>query len=128
MNESLENIKDIERDEDEDDEDSLTRENKKLNLINNEKRINNLLKETGFIKRTNLTNTHRNIVDDHIESLSTWKVNKFKKLLTIVGYFLSFGILFIITLYDKTIILKLYCERANPEESHYVLISDYDQA
>ena len=127
MNESLENIKDAEKDEEEDDdEDTLTRENKKLNLINNESRINNLLKEIGFIKRTNLTNTHRNIADDRIESLSTWKINKFKRLLTIIGYFLTFGILFIITLYEKTIILKLYCERANPEDSNYVLISDYD--
>ena len=87
---------------------------------------NVLLREIGFMKRTNLTNTHRNIVDDHIESLSTWKINKFRRILTIVGYFLSFGILFIFTLYDKTIILKLYCERANPEESNYVLITDYD--
>ena len=126
MNESLEKIKETEKEEDDDDISSFAKENKKLNLINNENIASLLLKDIGFIKRTNLTNTHRNIVDDHIESLSTWKVNKFKKLLTIVGYFLSFGILFIITLYDKTIILKLYCERANPEESHYVLISDYD--
>ena len=46
--------------------------------------------------------------------------------MTVIGYFLSFGILFIITLYDRTIILKLYCEKANPENSHYVLITDYN--
>ena len=73
-----------------------------------------------------MTNTHRNIVDDHIESLSTWKINKFRKILTIVGYFLSLGILFFITLYDNTIILKLYCDKANPEDSDYILITDYN--
>ena len=85
------------------------------------------IKDIRFFPRTELTNTHRNIVDDHIESISTWKINKFRKILTIIGYFVSFGILFIITLYDKTFILRLYCERANPENSNYVLITDYDE-
>ena len=98
--------------------------NKKLNKRGSKPNI--VLKEIDFIKRTNLTNSHRNIVDDRIESLSSWKINKCKRILTIIGYFLSFGILFIITLYDNTIILKLYCDRANPEESNYILITDYD--
>ena len=120
----LEKIKETEKEED--DEDFVSKSNKKITIINNDNQSNVLLREIGFMKRTILTNTHRNIVDDHIESLSTWKINKFRKILTIVGYFLSFGILFIFTLYDKTIILKLYCDRANPEDSNYVLITDYD--
>ena len=120
----LEKIKETEKEED--DEDFVSKSNKKITIINNDNQSNVLLREIGFMKRTTLTNTHRNIVDDHIESLSTWKINKFRKILTIVGYFLSFGILFIFTLYDKTIILKLYCDRANPEDSNYVLITDYD--
>ena len=120
----LEKIRETEKEED--DDEFVRKGNDKSNIISNENQINVLIREIGFIKRNNLTNTHRNIVDDHIESLSTWKINKFRKILTIVGYFLSFGILFIITLYDKTIILKLYCERANPEDSNYILITDYD--
>ena len=120
----LEKIKETEKEED--DEDFITTRKNRLKRINSENQTNVLLREIGFLKRTNMTNTHRNIVDDHIQSLSTWKINKFRKLLTIVGYFLSFGILFIFTLYDNTFILKLYCERANPEDSNYVLIIDYD--
>ena len=120
----LEKIKETEKEED--DDDFISKSNKKINIVNNDNQTNVLLRDIGFMKRTILTNTHRNIVDDHIESLSTWKINKFRKILTIVGYFLSFGILFIFTLYDKTIILKLYCDRANPEDSNYVLITDYD--
>ena len=120
----LEKIKEIEKEEDEDEILSKIENKPKLNKADTQENI--ILKEIGFMKRTNLTNTHRNIVDDHIESLSTWKINKFRKLLTIVGYFISFGILFIFTYYDKTIILKLYCDRANPEDSNYVLITDYD--
>ena len=120
----LEKIKEIEKEEDEDE--ILSKKENKPKLIKADTQENIILKEIGFMKRTNLTNTHRNIVDDHIESLSTWKINKFRKLLTIVGYFISFGILFIFTYYDKTIILKLYCDRANPEDSNYVLITDYD--
>ena len=111
----------------------LVNEREKVLIKNNKpqmKKIENktydYLRDIKFIPRTELTNTHRNIVDDHIESISTWKINNFRKMLTIIGYFLSFGILFIITLYDNTIILKLYCERANPENSNYVLITDYD--
>ena len=121
---TLEKIKETEKEED--DDDFISKSNKKINIVNNDNQTNVLLRDIGFMKRTILTNTHRNIVDDHIESLSTWKINKFRKILTIVGYFLSFGILFIFTLYDKTIILKLYCDRANPEDSNYVLITDYD--
>ena len=90
----LEKIKETEKEED--DEDFVSKSNKKITIINNDNQSNVLLREIGFMKRTILTNTHRNIVDDHIESLSTWKVNKFKKLLTIVGYFLSFGIFIIL--------------------------------
>ena len=127
MKELLDSIKTSEITEEERN-DFLTKNNtshkQSFNKIDHSPSI--VLKEIGFIKRTNLTNSHRNIVDDHIESLSSWKINKFKKYLTIAGYFLTLGILYIITLYDNTIILKLYCNRANPEESNYILITDYD--
>ena len=127
MKEPLDSIKTSEITEEERN-DFLTKNNtshkQSFNKIDHSPSI--VLKEIGFIKRTNLTNSHRNIVDDHIESLSSWKINKFKKYLTIAGYFLTLGILYIITLYDNTIILKLYCNRANPEESNYILITDYD--
>ena len=122
IKENLENIKEIEKEEDE--EKYNIEDNNKIS-INKDNNIK-LIRDIGFIKRTILTNTHRNIVDDHIESLSTWKINKFRKILTIVGYFLSLGILFFITLYDNTIILKLYCDKANPEDSDYILITDYN--
>ena len=113
----------------------IEQDNDKENSLKNENNIKNekkekkpyeFIREIRFIPRTELTNTHRNIVDDHIESISTWKINKFRKMLSIIGYFLSFGVLFIITLFDKTFILKLYCEKANPENSNYVLITDFD--
>ena len=139
INDSLENINEIDKDEEEAKITKKTKSKKKnKNKENNNKNNNknktkklenkpyDFIRDIRFIPRTELTNTHRNIVDDHIESISTWKINKFKKLLTIIGYFLSFGILFFITLYDKTFILKLYCDRANPENSNYVLITDYD--
>ena len=122
IKENLENIKEIEKEEDE--EKYNIEDNNKIS-INKDNNIK-LIRDIGFIKRTILTNTHRNIVDDHIESLSTWKINKFRKILTIVGYFLSLGILFFITLYDNTIILQLYCDKANPEDSDYILITDYN--
>ena len=127
MKEPLDSIKISEIIEEEKD-DFSTKNSQKINKKSTkiESKSNIVLKEIGFIKRTNLTNSHRNIVDDHIESLSSWKINKCKKILTIIGYFISFGILFIITLYDNTLILKLYCDRANPEESNYILITDYD--
>ena len=125
INDPLKNINEIEKDED--DEEILAKSNKKRNKNNStDNKHFDFLREIKFIPRNELTNTHRNIVDDHIESISTWKINKFRKLLTIIGYFISFGILFVITLYDKTIILKLYCDRANPENSNYVLITDYN--
>ena len=127
MKEPLDSIKAseiVEEDKDEFSSNNNINVNKKLNKGGSKPNI--VLKEIDFIKRTNLTNSHRNIVDDRIESLSSWKINKCKRILTIIGYFLSFGILFIITLYDNTIILKLYCDRANPEESNYILITDYD--
>ena len=122
MKEPLENIKEIEKE----DEDFLTNKEKKSKKYLIENKQNYILKDIGFMKRTNAINSHRNIVDDHIESLSCWKINKMRKICTIIGYFLSFGILFIFTIYDNTIILKLYCERANPEDSNYILITDYD--
>ena len=126
INDPLENINEIEKEE-EDDNEILKNNKKKFSLFRKDnQREFNFIREIRFIPRTELTNTHRNIVDDHIESISTWEINKIRKILTIIGYFLSFGILFIITLYDKTFILKLYCDRANPEKSNYVLITDYD--
>jgi len=125
INDPLENISEMDK---EDEEDEIITKPNNINKITkkNENKQYEFIRDIRFIPRTELTNTHRNIVDDHIESISTWKINKFRKLLTIIGYFLSFGILFIITLYDKTFILKLYCDRANPENSNYVLITDYD--
>ena len=126
INDPLGSIKEIDKDEDDIEEIISKNKRKKSNSIKSENKPFDFIREIRFIPRTELTNTHRNIVDDHIESISTWKINKLRKILTIIGYFASFGILFIITIYDKTFILKLYCERANPEDSNYVLITDYD--
>ena len=123
INDPLESINELEK---VNDKENVLIKNDKSKVKKVENKPYDFIRDIRFIPRTELTNTHRNIVDDHIESISTWKINNFRKMLTIIGYFLSFGILFIVTLYDNTFILKLYCERANPENSDYVLITDYD--
>ena len=116
MKEKTKTIENTDNEDENSIEETSTQKKKKFNFV----------KEIKFIPRTEFTNTHRNPIDDHIESLSTWKINHFRKSVTILLYFLSFGILFLLTFIFPTIILKLYCNKDNPENSDYILITDYD--
>ena len=71
INDALENINEIEKDE------KTTKKTKKNKKNNNENKNKNkpnkieskpydFIRDIRFIPRTELTNTHRNIVDDHI--------------------------------------------------------------
>ena len=90
--------------------------------------IKDVFNITRFTPRNELTNTHRNVVDDHIHSIMTWKIRKMKYFLTIIGYLLSFGILYIFTYYYHTLIISLYCEEATPENCDYVVITDFSNS
>ena len=61
---------------------------------------NNEYNKVRFVPRTEMTNTHRNVVDDHIASITTWKIRKTRYFFTIIGYILSLGILYFL-LYVK---------------------------
>lgn len=90
--------------------------------------IRDLFNSTKFTPRNELTNTHRNVVDDHIYSIMTWKIRKTKYFLTTIGYILSFGILYILTYYYHTLIITLYCEETTPENCDYVVITDFSNS
>ena len=86
---------------------------------------NNEYNKVRFVPRTEMTNTHRNVVDDHIASITTWKIKQTKYFFTIIGYILSLGILYFFTLCKRTLIITLYCEESSAEESDYVVITDF---
>ena len=67
----------------------------KLNDIDND--IFNVISNIKFYPRTEITNTHRGTVDDHIEMVICYKVDECKYYLTFFGYIITFGILFLMT-------------------------------
>ena len=85
-----------------------------------------LISKVKFIPRTEITNTHRCTVDDHINILICYKIDKCRYYFVIFGYFITFGILFLFSYFYNNLILKLYCTPCSPEECEYVLIVDFD--
>lgn len=78
-----------------------------------------------FNPRTDHTNTHRNVVDDNIYRITSWRIIKWKYFLAIIGYFFSLGTLFLLTCIKKTFIITLYCEESLPEKADFVVITDF---
>ena len=95
-----------------------------LNDIENN--INDLISKIKFNPRTEITNTHRCTVDDHIKNLICYKIDKCSYYCAIFGYFITFGILFLFSYFYNNLFLQLYCNPCSPEESQYVQIVDFD--
>ena len=97
----------------------------KLNDIDND--IFNVISNIKFYPRTEITNTHRGTVDDHIEMVICYKIDKCKYYLTFFGYIITFGILFLMTYLYNNLTLKLYCKTCLPDECQYVQIVDFNK-
>ena len=75
-----------------------------------------------MLRRSKENNTHSNILDDRISEITVWSLNPNKKKKAILLYFLSCGILYIISLLNPKIYLSLNCDPCDIKEADYCLI------
>ncbi|MCQ2816937.1 MAG: hypothetical protein MJ252_06705 [archaeon] len=81
----------------------------------------------NFEPRNEINNTHKNTVDENISSIIPYVKLDTRYLIVVVLYFVTLGILFILTLFFPTLILSLYCQRvmgSSKDNIDYVEIID----
>ena len=83
-----------------------------------------LLSKIPFLKRTVINNTHSNTVDDNISEITVWEINQRKNRFAKVLYILSFGIVYILTLYYPKLYIYLICDPCEILSAEYCLITN----